>query len=82
MMPQGKAKIENGSGGEPLTPETYPKALGFLSERDGDFAAVISKFGPPPLWNREPGFATLVLIILEQQVSLASARAVFQRLTA
>jgi DNA-3-methyladenine glycosylase II len=82
IMPQGKAKLENGSGGEPLTPETYSKALDFLSHRDGDLAEVISKFGPPPLWNREPGFATLVLIILEQQVSLASARAVFQRLTA
>ena len=36
--------------------------------------------GPPPLWAREPGFATLVLLVLEQQVSLASARAAFDRL--
>jgi DNA-3-methyladenine glycosylase II len=34
------------------------------------------------LWDREPGFATLVQIILEQQVSLASAKACFDRLTA
>jgi DNA-3-methyladenine glycosylase II len=33
----------------------------------------------PPLWTREPGFPTLVYIILEQQVSLASARALYQR---
>ena len=32
------------------------------------------------MWSRKPGFATLVQIILEQQVSLASARAVFARL--
>ncbi|MEI2697402.1 MAG: hypothetical protein V9E94_03270 [Microthrixaceae bacterium] len=38
--------------------------------------------GPPPLWLREPSFATLIQIILEQQVSLASARVAFQRLLA
>lgn len=32
------------------------------------------------MWSRPPGFATLALIILEQQVSLASARAAFARL--
>jgi DNA-3-methyladenine glycosylase II len=36
--------------------------------------------GPPPLWARAEGFPTLLHIILEQQVSLASARAAFQRL--
>jgi DNA-3-methyladenine glycosylase II len=34
------------------------------------------------MWDREPGFPTLVHIILEQQVSLASARAAFDRLRA
>jgi DNA-3-methyladenine glycosylase II len=37
-------------------------------------------YGPPPLWDREPGFATLLNIILEQQVSLASAKACFDKL--
>lgn len=41
---------------------------------------MLAKFGPPPLWAREPGFPTLLHIILEQQVSLASALAVFGRL--
>jgi DNA-3-methyladenine glycosylase II len=36
--------------------------------------------GTPPLWAREPGFPTLVHIILEQQVSLASAAAAFAKL--
>jgi len=47
---------------------------------DKDFARTLAKLGPPPLWEREPGFITLIRIILEQQVSLASADAMFQRL--
>lgn len=34
----------------------------------------------PPMWGRRPGFETLLRIVLEQQVSLVSARAVFDRL--
>lgn len=44
------------------------------------FGALLARLGQPPLWARTPGFATLVHIILEQQVSLASARAAFERL--
>lgn len=51
-----------------------------LVRQDPDLAAILANFGPPPLWDRPPGFASLVLIILEQQVSLASARAAFDRL--
>ncbi len=47
---------------------------------DSDLAGVVSTFGLPPLWGRQPGYATLVRIILEQQVSLASAHAVYKRL--
>lgn len=36
--------------------------------------------GAPPLWDREPGFTTLLQIILEQQVSLASAKACYDKL--
>ena len=43
---------------------------------------VYRTYGTPPLWGREPGFATLLQIILEQQVSLASAKACFDKLTA
>ena len=53
-----------------------------LTIRDADLARVIQTYGVPPLWVREPGFPSLVYIILEQQVSLASARAAFQRLRA
>jgi len=38
--------------------------------------------GPPPLRLREPGFAGLAAIIVSQQVSVASASAIFGRLVA
>ncbi len=63
-----------------LTEETLAAAVAALAERDADLAAVVARFGPPPLWARPPGFATLAYVILEQQVSLASARAAFNRL--
>ncbi|HEX5828819.1 MAG TPA: hypothetical protein VFY23_14940, partial [Candidatus Limnocylindrales bacterium] len=53
-----------------------------LGARDPALGSVVARFGPPPMWAREPGFGTLVLLILEQQVSLASARAAFERLLA
>lgn len=63
-----------------LTNQTFATGLQTLTKGDPDLAEVISTYGPPPLWNREPGFATLLLIILEQQVSVTSARRVFDRL--
>ncbi len=63
-----------------LTEAILIEAVQFLSGQDEHLAAVYEQFGPPPLWEREPGFPTLLYIILEQQVSLASARAAFQRL--
>jgi DNA-3-methyladenine glycosylase II len=51
-----------------------------LSGRDTDLRRVVQRLGPPPMWARRPGFATLVYIILEQQVSLASAKATYDKL--
>jgi DNA-3-methyladenine glycosylase II len=65
-----------------LTEEFFVDAVGQLAQRDADLATVLAKYGRPPLWVREPGFPSLVYIILEQQVSLASARAAYQRLLA
>ena len=48
--------------------------------REPKLKPVISKFGYPPFWHREPDFSTLVLTILEQQVSLAAAKAAFNKL--
>src|SRR5687768_9340698 len=51
-----------------------------LAGRDQDFASILERLGTPPLWARKPGFSTLIKIILEQQVSLASAASIFARL--
>jgi len=53
-----------------------------LARRDPHLGIILRKHGPPPLWGRRPGFATLIRIILEQQVSLASAASMFGRLQA
>ena len=63
-----------------LTTESLARAARTLARRDKDLAAILKQHGPPPLWSRKPGFATLIQIILEQQVSLSSAAAVFARL--
>lgn len=64
----------------PLTRRTLLSAVRGLTHADPALAASVERFGPPPLWAREPTYATLVHLILEQQVSLASARAAFDRL--
>ena len=53
-----------------------------LAGSDKALASIVERYGMPPLWPREPGFATLLHIILEQQVSLASAKTAFDRLCA
>ena len=68
---------------QPILNETaFAQGVQFLAGQDEHLAAVVKTYGQPPLWVREPGFPTLVYIILEQQVSLASARAAFGRLKA
>ncbi len=51
-----------------------------LAKIDADLAFIFRTFGTPPLWKREAGFPTLIHIILEQQVSLASALSAFNKL--
>lgn len=63
-----------------LTEITLARAAKQLAQRDRDLGSILEKLGPPPLWARRPGFPTLVKIILEQQVSLASAASMFARL--
>lgn len=58
------------------------RAVRILARRDPELAQIARQYGPPPLWAREPGFPTLVHLILEQQVSIASAAAAFGRLRA
>lgn len=53
-----------------------------LSSAHRHFAIVFDKHGTPPLWDKPQNFATLIDIILGQQVSLASAKACFDKLEA
>jgi DNA-3-methyladenine glycosylase II len=63
-----------------LTAPSLRVAVAELAGRDPALAAIVDRFGPPPLWARPAGFGTLVQVILEQQVSLDSARAAYDRL--
>lgn len=59
---------------------TFAEALDLLIDEDERLRTVVDEFGPPEFWSRDPGFPTIVLLILEQQVSLESGAAVFRRL--
>lgn len=63
-----------------LTRETLLHAVRELGRRDRDLAMAVQRLGPPPMWSLRPGFASLIRIILGQQVSLASADAAYERL--
>jgi DNA-3-methyladenine glycosylase II len=65
-----------------LDEQALATGVAWLTRHDADLAGILARHGAPPLWPRPQGFATLVHIILEQQVSLASARAAFDRLLA
>jgi len=65
-----------------LTRQLLADATRALARKDRDLARIHRTDGVPPLWARQPGFVTLIRIILEQQVSLASARAIYRRLAA
>jgi DNA-3-methyladenine glycosylase II len=62
-----------------LTRPTLLRGARELAAQDAGLAAIVARHGPPPMWGRPRGFATLVRIILEQQVSLASAATLFAR---
>ena len=51
-----------------------------LFRKDRDLRKIIKQHGYPPMWVRPATFQTLILFILEQQVSLASAYAAFKKL--
>ena len=63
-----------------LTEDELARGVRHLCKLDKDLEGIVRDFGPPPMWAREEGFHTLIHIILEQQVSLASARAAYDRL--
>lgn len=64
----------------PLTQKTLALAARELAARDTLLAGILASYGDPPLWRRAAGFTTLAHIILEQQVSLKSAKSMLVRL--
>ncbi len=51
-----------------------------LANKDAHLDGIIKTFGYPPIWSRTNTFESLVHIILEQQVSLASALSALNKL--
>ena len=66
----------------PLDEVALGRAVDALAARDAALAGIVARHGPPPLWARPATFETLVAIVLEQQVSLASGAAALARLRA
>jgi len=58
------------------------QSIEYLRKRDKVMRMILKTYGPPPNWSRPEGYETLVKIILEQQVSLSSAKATFDKLKA
>lgn len=65
---------------ERLDEATFALGAEMLAEEDEHLARLIDRWGLPEFWHRDPGFQTLVLLILEQQVSLESGAAMYRRL--
>lgn len=63
-----------------FTETNFKSICNKLAKQDADLKAIIKQYGYPPMWTRPAIFQTLVLTILEQQVSLASAYAAFKKL--
>ncbi|RYD73574.1 MAG: DNA-3-methyladenine glycosylase 2 family protein [Sphingobacteriales bacterium] len=63
-------------------PNDFHQLCNLLAEKDDDLRLILERYGYPPLWSRPNTFESLVHIILEQQVSLASALAALNKLKA
>lgn len=63
-----------------LGEENFQSLCDLLGKQDQVLKSIIDQYGHPPFWSRKPGFETLIHIILEQQVSLASAKAALIKL--
>lgn len=60
--------------------ENFQQLCDQLARKDRDLKGIIHEYGYPPMWTRPASFQTLILTILEQQVSLAAAYAAFKKL--
>ncbi|MEO6685075.1 MAG: hypothetical protein ABIN24_03890 [Dyadobacter sp.] len=76
----GIKKPANDSHFETFSSENFHTICDQLADMDSDLGAIIKDHGYPPMWTRPNTYETLVHIILEQQVSLASALAALKKL--
>jgi DNA-3-methyladenine glycosylase II len=60
--------------------ENFQQLCDNLAKKDKHLKQILHQHGYPPMWQRKPNFETLIHIILEQQVSLASAKAALNKL--
>jgi DNA-3-methyladenine glycosylase II len=65
-----------------LTHASLAAGVRALARRNSELAGLYRQNGLPPMWARRPGFATLVHIVLEQQVSIVAARSLYRRVRA
>ena len=63
-----------------LKKESFKEYCDDVASRDIDLKTILLQYGYPPWWTRSTGFSTLIHIILEQQISLASAKAALNKL--
>ena len=64
------------------TEDCVAEGAAWLAAREPQFALALERTGPLPLRRREDGFASLLDAIISQQVSVASAAAIWRRLEA
>jgi len=64
-----------------MAEDIFARGVRALARRDRDFRRVVKLYGPPPDRLREPGFGTLVKIVLGQQVSVAAADSIWLKLS-
>ena len=65
---------------EKFTKENLYSLFDDLASKDKDLQQIINEYNYPPFWIRPNSFETIILTILEQQVSLASAYAAYTKL--
>ncbi|MBC7902837.1 MAG: DNA-3-methyladenine glycosylase 2 family protein [Gemmatimonadaceae bacterium] len=63
-----------------MTAQNFVSLCDQLCAKDKELKSIVDRFGHPPMWTRPANFESLIHIILEQQVSLASALAALNKL--
>ncbi len=80
LNPKEISNLDNNFMSEQFSKANFNAICDQLAANDADLAIIINTYGYPPMWSRENSFETLVHIILEQQVSLASALSALNKL--